>query len=161
MSGESPTGLPWRRDIQTALKIYLDRAYGGGVPDHIIQKFTIPDDCEPARWLLQDVGEPDPADADIETVRSIALRLGNAGYPNMKLRLTRPPGNRTFLLTVDSHDVMLEAPEGTPDHKALGELKTANAAIAKAVADAWDTAGLPTERSYLRDQIRHARQRNR
>jgi len=157
MSAEPPTGLPSRQDIHKALNIYLDRAYGGDVPEDIARKFAIPDDCEPIRWLLEDVGEPAPADADVDTVRSVALRLGNAEYPNMKMRFTRPPGDRTFLLIVDSHDIMLKAPEGTPDHEALEELKSANAAIARDVTSAWDAAGLPTERNYLREKIRRAR----
>jgi len=157
MSAESPTGLPSRQDIRKALKIYLDRAYGGDVPEQIVRKALVPDDREPIGWLLEDVGEPVPGGADVDTVRSIALRLGNAGYPNMKLRFTRPPGDGRFLLIVDSHDVMLKAPQGTPDHEALEALKSANAAIARDVTAAWDAAGLPTERNYLREKIRQAR----
>jgi len=159
MTTEGQTGLPRAEALQDALDIYLSRAYPDGVDERISQKFTVPGDCDLAVWLIEAVGEPEPVDAGIDSVRSIALRLGNAFYPNMKLRLTRPPGNDVFVLMVDSHDVMLAAPPGSPDHEALEELKAANAAIAGDITRAWDAADLPTERNYLRDKIRQARMR--
>jgi hypothetical protein len=157
MATEDQSGLPLPAVLGDAIGIFLARAYPDGAGEQVSAKFTVPDDGELARWLIETVGEPEPADADIDSMRSIALRLGNAFYPNMKLRLTRPPGNEQFLLMVDSHDVMLAAPVGSPDHHALEELKTANAAIVADVTSAWDAAGLPTERNYLRDKIRQAR----
>ena len=160
MSPENQTGLPAAEVLKTAIDMYLARAYPDGPGEHIVAKFEVPQDGELAPWLLENAGEPEPAGADIDNVRSIALRLGNAFYPNMKLRMTRPPGGEAFLLMVDSHDVMLSAPAGSPDSQALEELKTANAAVVADVTTAWDAAGLPTERNYLRDKIRQARKRN-
>jgi UDP-N-acetylmuramoylalanine-D-glutamate ligase len=60
-------------------------------------------------------------------------------------------------MMVDSHDVMLVAPPGSPDHEALEQLKTANAEIVADVSKAWDAAGLMTERNYLREKIRQVR----
>ena len=159
MTTENQTGLPHRDALKKAISIYVSRAYPDGADERTSQKFTVPDDCDLAGWLIETVGEPEPADADIGSLRSIALRLGNAFYPNMKLRLTRPPGNDIFLLMVDSHDVMLAAPPGSPDYEPLESLKAANAAIVSDVTHAWDAAGLPTERNYLRDKIRQARNR--
>jgi len=159
MTSEDKTGLPRAEALRDALDAYFATAYPGGVSEQISEKFTVPDDTDLARWLLEDVGEPDPLQAGIDDVQSIALRLGNAFYPNMKLRLTRPPGNKVFLMMVDSHDVMLAAPPGSPDHQALEELKTANAEIVAEVTSAWDAAGLMTERNYLRDKIRQMRER--
>ena len=160
MTTEGPTGLPRAEALQDAIDIYLSRAYPDGADEQISQKFTVPDDCDLAGWLIESVGEAEPEGSDIDSVRSIALRLGNASYPNMKLRLTRPPGNDVFLLMVDSHDVILAAAPGSPDYQALEALKAANAIIAGDVTYAWDAAGLPTERNYLRDKIRQARERS-
>ena len=157
MTTEDQTGLLGADALQDAIDMYFSRAYPDGVGEQISRKFTIPEDGDLAGWLIEAVGEPEPADADIDSLRSVALRLGNAFYLNMKLRLTRPPGNNVFLLMVDSHDVMLAAPPGSSDHQALEELKAANAAIVGDVTAAWDAAGLPTERNYLRDKIRQAR----
>lgn len=152
--------MPGAQALADAIGMYLSRAYPDGPSEQITEKFTMPDDVDLADWLIGSVGEPEPSDADISSVRSIALRLGNAIYPNMKLRLTRPPGNDLFLLMVDSHDVMLAAPPGSPDHQALEELKSANAAILSDITSAWDAADLPTERNFLRDKIRQARGRS-
>ena len=160
MTTEGQSGLPRADVLRDAIDMYLSRAYPDGADERISRKFTVPDDCGLAVWLIQTVGEPEPDDADIDGARSIALRIGNAFYPNMKMRLTRPPGSDVFLLMVDSHDVMLTAPEGSPDHQALEELKAANAAIAGDISGAWDAAGLPTERGYLRDKISQARKRD-
>jgi hypothetical protein len=160
MTTETQSGLPGAGVLGDAIEMYLARAYPDGAAEHVVEKFAVPDDRQLADWLMGSVGEPEPPGADIASVRSIALRLGNAFYPNMKLRLTRPPGNNPFLLMVDSHDVMLAAPVGSPDHQALEELKSANAAIVGDITGAWDAAGLPTERNYLRDKILQARKRN-
>ncbi len=159
MTTTDPNGLPGAKVLADAIDMYLARAYPDGGCERITEKFTVPDDAALAGWLIESVGEPEPSGADIASVRSIALRLGNAFYPNMKLRLTRPPGNNPFVLMVDSHDVMLAAPSGSPDYQALEELKSANAALVGDITSAWDAAGLPTERNYLRDKIRQARNR--
>jgi|GEM_PF-977069 len=160
MSINKPSGLPGAEILADAIEIYLACAYPAGPSERITDQFAVPDDSALVEWLMESVGEPEPIGADIASVRSIALRLGNEFYPNMKLRLARPPGNNPFVIMVDSHDVMLTAPPGSPDHKALEELKAANAEIARDVTAAWDAAGLPTERNYLRDKIRQARERN-
>jgi hypothetical protein len=159
MTSQNQTGLPNAKALAQAIEMYLARAYPNGPAAGIAEKFSVPDDAELADWLMESVGEPEPAGADITSVRSIALRLGNAFYPNMKLRLTRPPGNNPFLLMADSHDVMLVVPESSPDYAAVEELKSANAALVSDITNAWDSAGLPTERNYLRDKIRQARKR--
>jgi hypothetical protein len=157
MTTEYQNGLPRAETLRDAIDVFFAHAYPDGVGEQISLRFTAPDDGELARWLIDDVGEPEPASADIASVKSIALRLGNAFYPNMKLRLTRPPGSNVFLLMVDSHDVMLAAQPGSPDYQALEELKSANAALVADITTAWDRCALPTERNYLRDKIRQAR----
>ncbi|MCP4375032.1 MAG: hypothetical protein GY794_02455 [bacterium] len=160
MTDKDQSGLPRSEVLRDAIDMYLARAYPDGVSEQISRKFTVPDDCDLGLWLLETAGEAEPPGSDIDSVRTIALRLGNAFYPNMKLNMVRPPGSKEFLLMVDSHDVMLKAPEGSPDYQALEELKTANAAIVADVTSAWDAAAMPTERNYLRDKIRQARERS-
>jgi len=150
--------LPPAADIRGAVAVYLEHAWPAGVPDNI-RALLPPDDFDPAQWLMSSATERDPADAPLAGVRSFAIRLGNAAYPHMKLRLSRPPGERLYVLSVDSHDAFLAAPAGSADSEALAELKRTNAEIAAAVAAAWDDAGLDTERSYLRGKIRQARDR--
>lgn len=148
--------LPSGQEIRLAVEVYLRHAYGSQAPA-ATGRFIAPEPFDVARWLMSDVTERDPADAPLEAVRSFALRIGNSLYRNMKLRMSRPPRDPAFVFTVDSHDAFLDATPGTPDHKALEELKRHNAALADRIIADWDRRGLPTERNYLRQKIRQAR----
>ena len=103
--------------------------------------------------------ERDPSHAPLPAVRSFALRLGNSLYPHMKLRISRPPNAEIYLFSVDAHDVFLLVPPESPDYQPLQELKKHNAVVASAIHAAWDEAGLPTERNYLRQRIQAAKSR--
>jgi hypothetical protein len=108
---------------------------------------------------MGDAAQRDPADAPLEGVRSFSLRLGNANYPHMKLRLSRPPKDNVFLFSVDAHDAFLHAPPGSGDYGTLEELKRQNSRMTAAITALWDENGLPTERNYLRLKIDQARQK--
>ncbi len=158
-SAENPTALPAAAALARAVRLFLDRAYPDGVPASA-ERLCPPADADLAAWLMGDPVERSPADAGLDQVRSFALRLGNAQYPHMKLRLGRVPRHEAWLFTVDSHDAILKAPPGSPDCEALEALKRHNAALASDILAALDTAGLPTERNFLRQKIRRAKQRN-
>lgn len=146
--------------LRRAVGIFIEHAYGPAAPEEL-DKFVLPEDLAADEWLMSDVTERTPPDATVEHVRSFAMRIGNRHYPNMKLRLSRPPQQRVYLFSVDCHDAFLQAPVGSPDHEELEELKRRNAELASAIGAAWEQARppLPTEHSYLRDMIRNARNR--
>jgi hypothetical protein len=152
----SPRGLPLADELRRAVELYVRAAYEtGSAPDS--GKLPPEGDFNVASWLMSDAAERTPPDAPIEAVRSFAMRLGNDRYPHMKLRLSRPPRHEGFVFSVDSHDAFLSAPPGTSDYEALEEIKRYNARLAGRVRGAFEEAGLPTEREYLREQIRKAR----
>jgi hypothetical protein len=152
----SETHLPTRQQLQDAISIYLNIAYGQQSAP-VASRFSLDADTCPREFLLSDRAERTPDTRDLDQVRSFALRLGNSAYPNMKLRMSRPPKDREYLFSVDCHDEMLKAPAGSADHEALEELKRHNAQLAEAITAAWDNAGLATERTYLRRKIEQAR----
>ncbi len=149
--------LPSTREIEQAVNIYVMRAYRGEVSP-AARGLMPPADFDPAAWLMGAGIERDPADAPLEQVRSFAIRLGNEQYPHMKLRLSRPPGADLFVFSVDAHDAFLHAPPGSPDYDALEQLQRYNMALSDSILSAWDAAGLPTERNYLRRKIEQAKQ---
>jgi hypothetical protein len=153
----STPSMPDAGQIRLAIKIFLRHAYSEGQVPPRIAALLPEGDFDPARYLMSDRVERTPPDAPLERVRSFALRLGNALYPHMKLRLSRPPNADTLVLSVDSHDAFLSAPPDSPDYEELERLKRRNSAIASAVAAEWDQAHLPTEKDYLRMKIRQAR----
>lgn len=155
-SQPAATRLPLGEEIRLAVRLYLQEAYGPEVPERAA-RFLPPEPVDVGAWLMSDLLERDPSNAPLEAVRSFALRIGNSLYPNMKLRLSRPPRDSAFLFTVDSHDACLHAPPGSADHAMLEEVKRHNAEVANRIAAAWDRQGMPTERNYLRQKIRQAR----
>ena len=154
---ELPIQLPDAGQIRLAVELFLRRAYAGEVPPQA-QRLIPTEDFDPAAWLMADPVERDPADAPLEQVRSFVLRLGNEFYPHMKLRISRPPRSREFVFSVDSHDVFLRAPAGSPDYDMLENLKRQNAALAELITASWEAQSLPTERSYLRGKLQQARE---
>ena len=144
--------------IRQALDIYLGHAYLGPPNEQATALLPPEGNFDPEQWLFQEMVERDPPDADFATLRSAAVRLGNTFYPNMKVRLSRPPHGEVFLFSVDAHDAVLQAPEGSSDHAMLEELKAHNAKLAAAITADWDAAGVPTERNYLRAKIFQAKQ---
>ncbi|MBN1943870.1 MAG: hypothetical protein JW849_11305 [Phycisphaerae bacterium] len=148
--------LPTSEQIRLAFEIYLKHAYAGPPPEAV--QLLLPEPgVEPAACLVGPTAECDPPGATLETLRSAAFRLGNFAYPHMKLRVSRPPNRSVFLFSVDAHDAILQARPGTPDYAMLQELKAHNAKLAEAIHAAWDAAGLPTERSYLRGIVEKAK----
>ncbi len=147
--------------ILKALDIYRKHAYGGSWPDSV--RTVLPDtDANPSDWLMNDMAEREPKDSSLDGLVSVAFRLGNELYPNMKLKLTRTPEGDSFIFTVDAHDEVLIADEGSPDREMLEELKAHNAALSRDITREWDRAGIQTEKGYLRRRIRrHKRFLNR
>ena len=147
------------RDLYRAVSIYLTHAYGSteALPEQIVNLLPKNPDFDPKEWIMGEMVERNPAKAPYDEVTTASFRLGNTFYPNMKLRLAKPPREDFFLISVDSHDAILQAPEGTPDHAMLEELKAHNAKLASAIQAEWDEMGLPTERNYMRYKIQTAR----
>ena len=82
-----------------------------------------------------------------------ALRLGNAGYPHMKLQIQPWPNPAGFMLSVNTHDQVAGLDLGAADVEAFRNLQAENQHIKEAIEQAWDEAGLPTFLRYLRDYI--------
>jgi len=73
-------------------------------------------------------------------VRCYALRLGQAKYRFMKLRLLEFLWRDEFFFTVDTHDQMFES----ADDPELGRLMASNRELKQAIEASWEGAGLPT-----------------
>jgi hypothetical protein len=152
--------LPTPQEVRRAAEIYIEHAYEGNGPPEQARAFLPPEgDFDVAEWLAGEMIQRDPPKGDIASLKTADVRLGNAAYPNMKLRLARLPNDPGFVFVVDSHDAILQAPPGSPDAAMLEELKAHNAKLNDAILVAWDAAGLPTERNYLRRKLQQARDR--
>ncbi len=153
---ETSRKLPSDQEIRLAVELYLQKAYEGATPPAATQNLIPPESFVPEEWLMSDNIERDPPNAPWAAVRSFVLRLGNLLYPHMKMRISRPPNHSVYLFSVDSHDAFLSAPAGSPDFEPLEALKRANSSVAATILQAWEAAGLMTERAFMRLKISQA-----
>jgi hypothetical protein len=82
-----------------------------------------------------------------------SMRLGNRYYPHMKLVIQRASDGKSFLFRADSHDRHICPPEGSPEHAEFSQLMARNQLIAQAIESAWADEGLPTFKTWLRDDL--------
>jgi len=148
---------PSPQALRQAIRLFIENAYGQLPPSHALKFVPADGDFDVTEWLMSDRVERTPPGVPFQKVKSFALRIGSASYRHMKLRVSRPGNRPIFIFTVDSHDAFLEADPGSPDYEGLKELKSLNAATVSKITSAWDAAGLSTERSFLRNEIRIAK----
>jgi len=161
MAEDKPaTLLPTSEEISEAIEVYMRQAYGENRPASALNR--IPDKgFDVASYLAGDSVERSPCGDDgCNCGGSYLIRLGNAMYPHMKLKLAYVPGQVAWVFSVDSHDAMLQAPEGSPDASGLQELKDFNAQLAEKIEAQWEQAGLMTLKGLLRRRIQQQKQEN-
>ena len=152
MSWDKPTPA----DIWKAVEIYLDLAYGGKAPPAVQTRIHT------LRVFPQDdlyrcpVFEAAPKDNPVR----LALRLGNQWYPHMKLVVEQAPDGRSSLFRADTHDRHIQVDPSSKDYAAFCELSQKNQSLAGRVEAAWETGGLPTFKSYLRNDLARRRSGN-
>ncbi len=92
------------------------------------------------------------SDASDESGR-IVVRLGNSFYPHMKLVLDRRPDRSGYLFRADSHDSHIQPPPQSREHAVFAALRQTNQSIASAIESDWDSAGIPTYKSFLEQDL--------
>ena len=82
-----------------------------------------------------------------------SLRLGNRHYPHMKLVIERSPDGHGHLLRADTHDAHCRPAPGSRDYQVFCQLMDRNREVAERIEGAWEEQGIPTFKSYLRDDL--------
>lgn len=82
-----------------------------------------------------------------------SIRFGNRFYPHMKLVFERSPDNHQFLFRVDTHDKHICPAPNDPDYANFLHLMEQNQKLAEAIETSWAKQGLPTFKTYLRDDL--------
>ena len=152
----APETPPSFRDVRLdglrrAIDLYLAIAYPDAPPPEAVRKrLEWSSDGDPDALLTH---PPFERVSKSPILPVVALRLGNACYPHMKLQVQPWDGSQGFLLSVNSHDQVLTLDPKSPDAPAFRALQAENQRIKEAIESAWDDAGLPTFLRYLRDYI--------
>jgi hypothetical protein len=139
--------------LRKAVDIYLNLAYPSGeIPDAVRRRMIWPEDLAPAELLLKPPFER-AGKVPGQQTPIYALRLGNAGYPHMKLQIQPWPNEPGFMLSVNTHDQVAGLDLGASDALAFRNLQAENQRLKETIEQAWDDADLPTFLRYLRDYI--------
>jgi hypothetical protein len=142
--------------LRRAVEIYLAIAYRGAEPPLAVRRrLEWAPGVDPNLLLtgppFERVGKV-PVDKPI-----VALRLGNARYPHMKLQIQAWDCPDGYLLSVNTHDHALAIDPTAPDAEAFMALQAENQRLKVEIEQAWNEADLPTFPRYLRDYLdKHA-----
>jgi hypothetical protein len=146
------TEPPPRDDVMRAVDVYLSIAYDGD-PTTIVKSMLA---------TLKTWGGPfyrapvfaavASASGGAESPR-YAMRLGNRGYPHMKLVLEPAPDGSKYLFKADTHDRHICPTQGTPEYEPFVDLMKQNQELAEEIETAWSEQGLPTFKAYLREDL--------
>lgn len=152
-TGETSWGSLTVDDLRTAIRIYLSLAYPAAeIPAPVQKRLSWPEETAIVDLLHQRPFERiRPPSGDGPVVH--ALRLGNTGYPNMKLQIQPWPGACGYLLSVNSHDQVMAQVINPEEAETFKCLQAENQRIKEAIESAWDAEGLPTFLRFLRDYI--------
>lgn len=136
----------WERpspgDVWRAVEAYLAVAYDAAPPAAVEARL--------AKLRAAPEAEFYESEAFERVEDRYALRLGNRHYPHMKLVIEASHGRALFRAdTHDRHFLDLVS----PSDPGLAQLMASNAALARAIEDAWSALGLFTSRAHLRDQM--------
>ena len=139
--------------LRRAVDFYLKLAYPSGeIPESVQRRLIWPQDAIAGEMLTRPPFERAGKVPGRQTP-IYALRLGNAGYPHMKLQIQPWPNPAGFMLSVNTHDQVAGLDLGAADVEAFRNLQAENQRLKEAIEQAWDEAGLPTFLRYLRDYI--------
>ena len=151
-----PAPTPDSAQVIQAIDVYLRNAYGDEPPVTVRSQLAV----------LKSWGGPFfrapvfVADAQGPGGGTrYSMRLGNRHYPHMKLRIEPSPDESRYLFRCDSHDRHVCPPETSPEHGAFKALMEKNQQVVEAVEAAWAAEGVPTFKTYLREDLERRRQR--
>ena len=145
--------LVWR-----AITTYLSHAYDGAPNPHGMPASTpsaVRSRLESLRmapaadFFASPVFERDSAASPTK----YSLRLGNRTYPHMKLVVDRAPDGRGHLFRADTHDGHCRPTPGSRDYPVFCQLMETNRQLAGRIEAAWEAQGIPTFKTFLRDDL--------
>jgi len=148
------TPLPPASEVLRAVEVYLTHAYSGEPPFVVRSQLNAlkswQGDFFKCPVLIPDAVNP---------MGKFTLRLGNTHYPHMKLKIELSPSDDQFLYRADTHDKHICPQSSSKDYAAFCELMEKNQALASAIESAWEKAGLPTFKTFLREDLRRRQAR--
>ena len=144
--------MPDPSQVMQAIDIYLRHAYGDEPPVTVRSQLAVL-----KNWGGPFFRAPVFVSEDQAQGKRYSMRLGNRHYPHMKLRIEPSPDGSRYLFRCDSHDRHVCPPETSPEHKAFRDLMEKNQQVVEGVEAAWAAEGVPTFKTYLREDLARRR----
>ena len=145
--------MSWTKPIPatvwSAIEAYLAFAYEGGPPATVQSRIHLLRGAADNAFYQSSSFEPEPKQDPIR----LSLRLGNRWYPHMKLVVERAPDGSGHLFRADTHDRHIHLGPDSREYAAFRELIEKNQSLASQIEAAWEERGLPTFKSFLREDL--------
>jgi len=147
--------LPHPQQVWKAIEAYLRCAYEELAPPAAVQNrlVTLRAAGENGDFYSSSVFERDSGTAP----KKYSLRLGNRFFPHMKLSIDQRPDQGGFLFRADTHDRHICPSPGSKDYAMFRELVEKNQKLAQSIEAAWEEGGLPTFKTYLKQDLERRR----
>ena len=143
-----PNPVPDPAVILKAVETYLGLAYDGAPPVVVQSQLRMMRTAGAALYrsavVTRDLANPPTR---------YSMRLGNRYYPHMKLNVELAPDDQTWLFRADTHDRHVCPPENSPEYASFVSLMEKNQKLSEAIEAASAQQGLPTFKTYLRDDL--------
>ena len=146
--------LPSPKAVWSAIELYMRCAYGEAKAPAAVQKRleSLRAAGENGAFFASGVFERD------SNLKRYSLRLGNRFYPHMKLSIDERPDQDGFLFRADTHDRHICPTPASKEYGAFCELMEKNQQVAKQIEEQWQERGVPTFKTYLKQDLQRRRQ---
>jgi hypothetical protein len=136
-------------EVWRAIDLYIAHAYGEKGPSTTVK--TRLDSLRSAVDFYSSTALE--RDANESTPSKYALRLGNHFYPHMKLVIEPTPAGQSYMFRADTHDKHIRPAPASKEYAMFVQLMENNQKLSEAIDAAWEQAGLPTFKKYLREDL--------
>ena len=148
----APLSPPDQQLVMRAIDVYLRETYGAEPPVTVRSQLAVL-----KTWGGPFFRAPVFVADDQPQGKRYSMRLGNRHYPHMKLRIEPSPDGSRYLFRADSHDRHVCPPTTSPEYEAFRDLMEKNQKVVESVESAWADAGVPTFKTYLREDLARRR----
>ena len=140
---------PGSSQVWQAINTYLRHAYDPAKP----LPATVQTRVDVLRSTCGDLFATPAFEKDPATPNErFCLRLGNRRFPHMKLVVDCRTGERC-IFRADAHDAHCRPKEGSPEMSQYLDLVDFNRSVTTAIDAAWAEEGLPTFKTFLREDL--------
>ena len=143
-----PSPAPDPALTRRAIDVYLKHAYQGEFPVRVRSQMKVLE-----AWKGPFIRCSVFAEQPDSPQKRYYIRLGNTFNPHMKLAIEHPPTGDAFIYRVDTHDRHCIPDASSAEYAEFIRIVERNQKLAQEIESALEAEGLPTFKSYLRQDL--------